>query len=192
MTEKSESRFCSQCGKRVSVETKFCSSCGTELAPNELDQQRAGEPAPQSPSHTRRQYPAASGWNRFWAYVIDQVYALVVLMIVLALLTAINVSGPGQLVIMYGVLLIYWAIDLYPGVDGAGTLGKRTLGLRIQTSPDHTGSASFAASLWGRWLLKAFLLLIPIVGLLCLLSLALDVRKRAWYDKAAGTLVVKR
>jgi uncharacterized RDD family membrane protein YckC len=92
---------------------------------------------------------------------------------------------------MYGVVIVMWGIELYPGVDGAGTLGKRTLGLRIQTSPDHTGSASFAASLWGRWLLKAFFLFLPIVGLLCLITLAIDKNKRAWYDKAAGTMVVK-
>lgn len=190
MTEKSESRFCSQCGKRVSVETKFCSSCGTELAPNELDQQRAGEPAPQSPSHTRRQAPVNLA-HRFLAHGIDLVYAFIVLLLVLFLLTAINVSGAGASVIMYGVVIVMWGIELYPGVDGAGTLGKRTLGLRIQTSPDHTGSASFAASLWGRWLLKIIFLYIPIVNLICLITLAIDKNRRAWYDKAAGTIVVK-
>ena len=161
------------------VETKFCSSCGTELAPNELDQQRAGEPAPQSPSHTRRQYPAASGWNRFWAYLIDGAYQIITLGILLFLLTAVGVSNPWMSVIMWGSILLLWGIELYPRVDGAGTLGKRTLGLRIQTSPGHTGSASLTASLWGRWLLKMIFLSIPIVNLICLIPLALDKNKRA-------------
>ena len=136
--------------------------------------------------------PPASGWTRFWAYIIDGVYLWIAIAALLFLLTAIGVSSQYGLMIAYGLALLLWLVsELYPGIDGAGSLGKRTLGLRIQTSPGHTGSASLTASLWGRWLLKMIFLFIPIVNLICLITLAADKNKRGWYDKAAGTLVVK-
>ena len=70
-------------------------------------------------------------------------------------------------------------------------MGKRALNLRIQSWPYHSGGSSLTAQLWGRLLLRQLLFAIPLVNIICLIALAIDKNKRSWYDKAAGTVVVK-
>jgi uncharacterized RDD family membrane protein YckC len=45
--------------------------------------------------------------------------------------------------------------------------------------------------LWDRLLLRLFFLAIPLVNLICLIELASDPNHRSWYDRIAGTVVVK-
>ncbi len=100
-------------------------------------------------------------------------------------------ANAGGVIALVGAWLILSAFEVIGGDHGAGSLGKRTVGLRIQAWPQHDGSSSLGERLWGRFILKLIILAIPLVNLICLIDMATREDHRAWYDQWAGTVVVK-
>ena len=144
--------------------------------------------------------PEALAGQRFGAWLLDLVYGLIVMVsVAVAVGGLVGANTPREIDIAANtaaVIMIVFApvvlaaIELFGG-HGAGSLGKRTLGLRIQAWPQHGGSSSLGARLWGRFFLRNFILAIPLVNLICLIDMATRKDHRAWYDQMAGTVVVK-
>ena len=211
MTEQHKPRFCGECGATVVSDSKFCSDCGAGLARSEAATSVTApdETTPDGGDRSRQARPndglvLASSAERFVACLLDWLYWVVASFLLYQFVFAqlyawgnrdANAGPSGDfsglifpvLVVLAIISVFVWG-ECHSGSKGSGSLGKRTLGLRVQPWPNaHDVDPSHVL----RFLTRAFILAIPIVNLVCLVMMALDRNHRAWYDKIAGTVVVK-
>lgn len=180
---------CRQCQETLQHDAAFCHRCGQAVAEKPASTRTATPQAqsPDAPDPTaQRSVTGVSAGRRFSAWLLDWVYGATV---VVGGIFVVPYSA--AVIVLVGVLLILSAFEVLGGSDGAGSPGKRSVGLRIQAWPQHDGSSPLGDRLWARFLLKHIILAIPILNLICLINMASREDHRAWYDQWAGTVVVK-
>ncbi|MBN2720673.1 MAG: RDD family protein [Proteobacteria bacterium] len=174
-------RVCSHCGAQ-DYGTPFCVSCQKPFVRDQEPDPSEGPPA--APGEF------AGFSRRFFAFFFD-----VILLSVLADLVSLSFSlGSGDRAGQYGVnipaVISFSLFVLYFTLftaDGGQTPGKKLLGIRVVRidGGDISPRISFFRTL--SYLLSAFFG--TFLGFLWVLW---DRRRRAWHDRIAGTVVVRK
>ncbi len=138
------------------------------------------------------QHALATPGARLGARIIDGILLAIVAVIV-ALATSVDLADGGSIyaftLLVIGFSLLY-EVSLI-AVKGQ-TLGKQALGVKVITIDD--GSLPGYGKSFGRWVIPNLAGLIPYVGLIGLighLALLWDNNRQSWWDKVAGTVVVR-
>jgi uncharacterized RDD family membrane protein YckC len=125
----------------------------------------------------------ATWGKRLGAWLLDSV----LLWVASALLERTVLTGPGGL-----ILILLWPayFTLCHGGEHGQTLGKRACGIAVRDAMSF-GRLGYPRAL-GRWLVTAlFWSLLAVPGLLDGLSPLWRPDRRAWHDRAAGSLVIQ-
>ena len=180
--------FCPTCGQEALEQTNFCQYCGHPLHPEAQD-------------HLIATAPYAGFWNRFAAWVIDEMFIAMVAVGAEAVLGAIlganigprlSIFGGKQLGAVFalkfmGGTLIHWLY--WAGLESSGyqaTLGKMALGLIVT---DLKGEPIAFGRATGRYFGKIISALLLGIGFL---MIGWTEKKQALHDIMAGTLVVRK
>lgn len=129
-------------------------------------------------------------WLRFWAFIIDSVLSLVILVPIWRVYQGedywsdmFSIASPTeeltQLVLPALAVIIFW-------VTRQATPGKMAIGATIVDA--GTGKRPTTAQFLGRYL-AYYVSMLPLF--LGFLWIAIDARKQGWHDKLAGTVVVR-
>jgi uncharacterized RDD family membrane protein YckC len=125
----------------------------------------------------------ATWWKRFGAWLIDGV----LLWGAFALLGAARVAGPGSVSLF---LLAPLYLTLCHGSERGQTLGKRAFGIAVRDATS-IGRISYSRA-FARWLVATlFWVLLVIPGVLDGLSPLWRADRRAWHDRAVGSVVIR-
>lgn len=127
----------------------------------------------------------SSWWRRAGAYGVDLAIALVLAFVVLFSLGALDPAI--GLACFLATLPAYFTIG-HGGASGQ-TFGKRALGIAVVRKDG--GRLGHVGAL-GRFLVGLLIGWIPLVGILDLLAPLWDGQNRAWHDRIAGSVVVRR
>jgi uncharacterized RDD family membrane protein YckC len=134
------------------------------------------------------QYPLAGPFRRFFAYAIDQmliVFLLVVVTILALMVTQGSLSGLGPVLVVY--FLLNWGYGAFcEGVFNGQTLGKRIVGVRVisEKGVPITGAQAVLRNLIGAVDGLSFFYMLG------LSSMILTRRFQRLGDLVAGTMVV--
>ncbi len=102
--------------------------------------------------------------------------------------TGLFVFSPVFVLSILGLLIYEVSLTAIRGQ----TLGKQIMSIKVVSITD--GLVPGWGKSFGRWVIPAVLAFIPVIGLVGLvgyLALLWDRNRQTWYDKAAGTAVIK-
>lgn len=154
---------------------------------------------------TPQSAPLAGWWSRAGALIIDTIILGVVAVVLIFGLGA--VAGTAG-VVLGALLLVAGAVAYEIGFlvkNNGQTIGRMATGIRV-ASADNPMQPIGAGKAWGRWgaelgigfginIVSAGGSIGALAGLVLTLVLYLwpiwDEKKQTWYDKAAGTIVVR-
>lgn len=214
--------YCSSCGIGVSNDAAFCASCGMRvnassspaaaLAATQAWPPGAGHRSSYEPNvtadsvHEREQAELASFGQRFGAWLIDSVVALIPAWIMAVVVGAVfgvlfGPSSTDSLTVaeqqaqtnqavtvgaILGFAVVFFGYHWVTTAIGGG-VGKRALGIEV------VDEATLEAPEYGKAAGRVAMSLLSRLALwIGYLSAAWDETNQTWHDKAAGTLVVRR
>jgi uncharacterized RDD family membrane protein YckC len=216
--------YCQFCGSEIPAGDLFCGQCGARapvgVEPRATGESaygaRPGDPLPSFPGRAPA-FPAATAyeyagfWRRFGAYLLDQVFVLLIALIPGIILAVVfyQLVESGQDVaftpaqqdqndeelgwaIVGGFAFGWipaWLIYTYVATALGGGWGKRICGMRIVRSNDGQAPGFGTAAI--RVFVTILLGAINVVQLLDNLWMIWDKDKQTWHDKAAGTFVIR-
>ena len=195
--------YCSNCGAEIPAGAHFCPSCGTAVTGDGKPAETAQAAAPQSQGETvaasaavlAQDMQLASLWRRFFAHLLDLVFAMVAYIVIGATIAARtgNTTENGfemhgapaawTLLLTYLVVLFYFSI--LEAMPAGKTLGKMAAGIRVAN--ENCGKASFGQAFMRNLLRLVDFIPFYLLGLV--LALASE-RKQRLGDRVAHTLVL--
>ena len=160
--------YCPNCGRDpgtdaggVDPEWAFCRYCGYHLAAVDA-------------------FVYAGFWMRVCAYAIDVVILVVALVLPIEVVR-IAATATTATLLDVGITMAYFSV----GNGTGGTLGRRSLGLRVVNEAGNAPGIRAGVSLF---LFSAVSRLALGVGYLVMIR---DKHKQAWHDKLSGTYVIR-
>lgn len=189
------SMFCTKCGAKNQDEASFCSGCGGQLKAATTKTLQSDPVQNFKTEHTSRY---AGFWYRTLAWVIDNVIAMVVTVIIILPLafslgasmagssTMTEIQTAGEVLGNIGGILITWLyFTISESSPWQATLGKKLLGLRVT---DEAGNRIGFGRANGRYWSKILSALILLIGFI---MVAFTEKKQGLHDKIAATLIFK-
>ena len=136
------------------------------------------------------QLPLATPGARLVARIVDGILIGVAGAIVLAA-ASVDLTAAFALAVITLFIGLFYEVSLI-AVRGQ-TLGKQILGIKVVTVDD--GSLPGWGKSVGRWIIPSVLPIFPGIGsiaaLVGYLALLWNVNRQTWYDRAAGTVVIR-
>lgn len=171
--ERSEARFCGNCGAgRVVPTAEFCARCGQPFG------ELAARPGAVSPSFLTK----AGFWRRSWAFGVD----FLLVAFVVALAEGTFGWSEGEIAdVVYGLATTAYFIALWSSAGGGQTVGMRALGIRVVRVD---GSELSVPGALLRYMGLSLALAVLFLGVI---AVAFDHNKQGWHDKMVGTYVVR-
>jgi uncharacterized RDD family membrane protein YckC len=187
--------FCTKCGARNQDEASFCSGCGGQL---KAATTKTLQSDPVQNFKTKHSFRYAGFWYRTLAWVIDNVIAMIVTVIIILPLafsfgasmagssTMTEIQSAGEVLgNIVGILITWLYFTISESSPWQATLGKKLLGLRVT---DEAGNRIGFGRANGRYWSKILSALFLLIGFI---MVAFTEKKQGMHDKIAGTLVFK-
>lgn len=194
---------CSKCGTKNAQGAQFCMECGNSFSQGEAGSgtvEAGGQSLAPAPTPTTNRCPhcgtAAAGdaescprcgkslagpeYGSFWIRLVGWILDSIIIGAVSAVLAILG-GGPASFL---GLAI---GIGYYVGLNAhGGTLGKRAVGLRLQS--DKTGEDIGYGAALVRYVVAIASAVVLLLGYFWVIW---DSKNQTWHDKAAGSVVVR-